>query len=128
LDARLTGFSISQLSENDLRIASDKIIIRCSVLTGCEMPFTEFYAAALTEQILEIFVKFGFDKLTLAEILLAMEMNWMKYVQLPSGDYADEIRFEGKTVNVSFITKVLYKYMMIRNFLDRKLENHIDGY
>ena len=66
--------------------------------------------------IISIFFKdFGYEYLTLEEILLAFRLNVM-----PT---AEKVQFTGTCVNVDFISKVINEYLNTRKLLDRKLQN-----
>lgn len=128
IDARLDGNSISEMDEKELRITADKIIVTCSAYTGCELPITEFFAETLSEAILSFLKKMGYGDLTLNEILFAMEMNLNHQFRLPGSIDFQDVVFSGRCVNVSFISKVLANYMLIRVHLDRRFQNMIDGH
>lgn len=116
------------MDEKALRVATDQIILRCSAIVGCEMPFTEMFANILSEQIISFIIGFGYNNLTLSEIILAIETNIASSLKMPAGIEVEEITFSGRCVNVTFLSKVLKNYISIRNLLDRKLQNVVDGY
>lgn len=128
LEARMKGESIANFSGNDAILSCDEIIIKCSAFYGCEMPYTDLFAKILSEAMLNFFTRFGYGELTTAEIILAMEMNLSSDLKIPSEIENEKIEFSGKCVNVMFVSKVLKKYIYLRNMLDRKLQNIIDGY
>lgn len=118
--ARCKGISFCNLNEADTTLAVDQIMIRIAGLYGCSLPTTEFYARFIADEITIFFKEFGYEYLTLEEILLAFRLNVM-----PS---AEKIQFTGTCVNVDFISKVINEYLNTRKLLDRKLQNKIDGY
>lgn len=128
IDARLQGASIYEMEEKEWRIAADQIILKCSVITGCELPFTDFFAAQLSETIIEYINEMGYGDLSLKEIILAMKLNLPNRHKLPGGIELQEINFSGRCVNITFISKILWNYMVIRNHIDRRFQNMIDGY
>ena len=128
LDARLEGESLCELPADELRIATDQIILNCSAITGSEMPYTELFANVLSEQIVSFLMDFGYPSYTLKEVLLSMTINCTQKFLVSDVVDIDEITFTGRCVNVNFISKVLKNYSMLRNSMDRKLQNFIDGY
>ncbi len=128
LDARERGLSFSEQNELQLRTSTDKIIFRCAAVAGCEMPYTELFASVLSEQIISFILKFGYELLTVDEVLLAMEINLSPRSFWYTGVEIEEVTFIGKCVNLVFISKVLANYLLLRTLLDRKIQNHIDGH
>lgn len=128
IDARLTGMSFSEMEDREIRVATDQIILRCSAIVGCDLPFTDMFANVLSEQIISFITKFGYLNYTVKEVLLSMEINLLHPMPGYLAVEIDEVYFSGRGVNVTFISKVLKNYRLIRNQLDRKLQNHIDGY
>jgi hypothetical protein len=128
LKSRLDGYSFCQLSKEKKRYATDNIMLRGAAISGCALPETEFFATYISEE-LEIFISdFGFEELTLSELLLALRLNSKNEMKYTSGDEITNVQFSGKCFNVDFFSKVLRNYMILRNNLDRKIQNHIDGY
>lgn len=128
IDSRLTGLSFSQLSESAVRTAVDQIILKTAAITGCPFPQTEFFAEVLTTTLTEYLTEFGFGELTLEEIILAVKLNAKGGLRFPSGMEVEKVNFSGACFNIDFLSKILSNYMALRNNLDRKLENYIDGY
>lgn len=128
INARLSGLSFSEQEKKDLQLSTDQIILRCSAIYGCEMPYTDIFANILSEQIISFVNGFLYEELTLAEIILAMEINLPQTFLISNAVELDEVAFSGRCVNVSFLSRVLKNYKALRNSLDRKIQNHIDGY
>lgn len=124
----MDGESLCELLDNELRISTDQIILNCSAIVGCEMPYTELFANVLSEQIISFIMDFGYPTYTLKEVLLAMRINCTQKFSISDVVEIDEITFTGRCVNVNFISKVLKNYSLLRNSLDRKLQNFIDGH
>lgn len=121
-EARLTGVSFSQLSEKDLRISVDQIMLRAAAICGCVLPNTEFFAKFISEEISNFIINFGYGEYTLEEILLAFRIN----AKLNSD--SGHIHFTGNCINVDYVAKILANYTIYRIVLDRKFQNKIDGY
>ena len=128
IEARLDGLSFLDQNQKELQLSSDQIILRCSAIYGCEMPFTDIFANILSEQIISFINGFLYGNLTLAEIILAMEINLPQSFMISNAVDIEEIQFTGRCVNVAFLAKVLKNYKALRFSLDRKMQNHIDGY
>lgn len=128
IDARLNGSSFSELSDMDLRVATDQIILNCSAIVGCDMPYTELFANVLSQQIVSFITEFGYGSYTLQEVILALKINCTQNFIISDSVDIDEVIFSGRCVNVNFISKILKNYSLLRNSLDRKLQNFIDGY
>lgn len=128
ISARLVGLSICQMDENASRLLADQIILKSAYIIGCPTPETEFYAEGLAKEMIEYLNEFGFSELTLSEIILALRFNTKGGLRFPSGLEIDKVSFSGSCFNVDFLSKVLSNYMALRNILDRKIENFIDGY
>lgn len=127
IKSRLTGLSFCQLSETALRIATDKIIINGAAIFGCGLPQTELLAEAISDQLIDFILDFGYEELTLDEILLSLLIN-SKGVKFPSGAELEQVKFSGVCIGVDFIASILSNYMYLRNMLDKKIKNKIDGY
>lgn len=124
----MQGESFSDLIEEDVRLATDQIMIKGAAIFGCPLPSTEGFAEVISSQICIFLNSFGYGKLTVSEIILAMHLNAVGGFKYSSGDYAERIEFTGKNFNVMFLAKILELYRNMRNYLDRKFENQIDGY
>lgn len=128
IKSRLDGVSFCQLAEKEIRFTADKIILNAAAISGCPTPETDFFADILTNQIKEYINEFGFAELTVAEIILAFQLNTRGGLKNLTGLEIDKIHFAGNCFNIDFMASVLANYLAIRNHLDRKLENFIDGY
>jgi hypothetical protein len=128
IQSRLEGLSFCQLSENDLRLATDQIMIRGAAMCGCALPNTEGFAEIISSELIIFINKFGYENLTLSEILLSMRLNLKGGLKYPTGLQVEYIPFSGHCFNVDYIAKILLSYSYFRNILNQKFTNHIDGY
>lgn len=128
IDARLEGKTFYQMSEEELVVAVDQIILRSSAEIGCDLPFTEMFSNVLSEQIILFINNCGYENYTLREVLLSFQINLIHPLPKYLAVELHEVIFSGRCVNVSFISKTLSNYKEIRHQLDRKLQNFIDGY
>lgn len=128
IDARLTGKSFCELQGNELRAAGDQVILKTAALYGCPLPQTDFFAEILTNELAELITNFGYGEFTLAEIELALRINTHINLPLPPGLELEKVNFTGNVANIYFISRVLSNYIILRNSVDRRLQNLIDGY
>lgn len=128
VEARLKGAAFCQIDEKDLKLAMDQIIVRGAAMMGCELPITDFFADLIADEIEQMILKFGYSKYTLEEILLSMRLNINGGLRWPSGIEIEYVPFSGRTFNAAFLSKTLKNYKSMRDLLDRKLENFIDGH
>ncbi len=128
LDARLSGLSMCELDEKNLRVAVDQIMLRGAAISGCPLPNTDFFAGFIASELTIFINNFGYGELTVEEILLSIRLNAKGIYKHPSGEEVERIEFYGHCFNVNFMAKVLDNYMIFRNYFEKKLKNHIDGY
>ena len=127
IDARLDGLSFNQIDENKLRWHVDQIMLRGAAISGCAIPATEFFAEIISEELTEYILNYGYKELTYSEILLALRINSKGGYRFPTGIELEPVTFFGNCFNIDYFSKVISNYMAIRNLLDRKLQNIIDG-
>lgn len=127
-EARENGLSFCELDETDMRYAIDQIMFKGAAIFGCALPNTEMFAKYISDEIRDYILEFGYGELTVSEIILAFKMNIGSEIKNPLGDNLKCVEFYGNSINVSFIGKVLSNYMIIRNNLDTRIKNQIDGY
>lgn len=128
IEARLTGVSFSQIEYDTVRWHIDQIMLRGAAISGCCVPATEFFAEIIAEELTNFISNFGYSELTYEELLLALRINSKGGYKFPSGIELDSVPFFGNCFNIDYYSKVLSNYLSVRKMLDRKLENHIDGY
>lgn len=125
--ARLESVSFCQIEESKLRWHIDQIMLKGAAISGCALPNTEFFADVISEEIKSFILEFGYEELTYHEIILAMRANSKGGLKYPSGIELDQVVFFGNCFNVDYFAKVISNYMAMRNILDRKFQNFIDG-
>lgn len=128
IQARSVGLSFCEIEQGSVRAVIDQIMLRGAAIYGCTLPQTEFFATFIAEEMEAMILGYGFSELTEAEIVLALRLNCISGIKFPSGLEIEKVPFTGGTFNVYFISNVLEKYMRIRNMLDAKIQNQIDGY
>lgn len=125
---RLSGMSFCQLSGDRLKCELDRLILKSAAITGCPLPETELFADTVTSEIIIFMNEFGYETFTCDEILLALRLNSKGGLKWPSGMEIDRISFSGNCFNIDFLAKILSNYASLRNNLERKIQNSIDGY
>jgi len=128
LDARVEGISLFQYSGENLDGEFDEILLRIAAIGGSKIPSDVFFIEIIKKAAISFLMKFGYSELTLSEIILAFELNSNINMKYPIGIEISHVPVFGDCINVDYISKVLFGYMAIRNLLDRKLENSINGY
>lgn len=123
MSARLRGLSFVQLDPKNRKYAIDDLIMECASIHGCHLPSTDFYADRITSSVTGFILDFDYGDLTSDEMILALRLNVQGLLQLDEA----VIQFSGITVNVAFLAKILKRYMVIRNIIDGKIKNKIDG-
>lgn len=127
-DSRVTGGAFSEIPEDKVRQATDRIILSAAAITGCGLPETELMATYLSEEIIT-FINGHYPEYTLEEIITAMRVN-----ALPGLSYTQSLNpiekavCPQKRISVEFLAVVLKNYWSLRHQLDRKIENKINGY
>lgn len=127
IEARLKDVSFCQIDESKIRWHIDQIMLKGAAISGCALPNTEFFADVISDEIMAFILEFGYEELTYAEIILAMRVNSKGGLRYPSGIELEQVVFFGNCFNVDYFAKVISNYMAVRNILDRKLQNFIDG-
>lgn len=127
IKARLESVSFCQIEEEKVRWHIDQIMLKGAAISGCPLPNTEFFADVISEEIKAFILEFGYEELTYAEIILALRINSKGGLRYPSGIELEQVTFFGNCFNVDYFAKVLSNYMAIRNIMDRKFQNFIDG-
>lgn len=128
ISKRLRGLSFCQLEGNDIRLATDRILLVGAAISGCPLPQTEGFAEILSEEIISFVNDCGYGEYTVEELLLSFRLNAKGGLRFPSGLEVEYVPFAGNCFNVNYFSKVLYGYKTFREILDRKMQNHIDGY
>jgi len=119
--------SFCQIDENKLRWHIDQIMLKGAAISGCPLPNTEFFADVISDEVKAFILEFGYEELTYSEIILAMRANSKGGLKYPTGIELDQVTFFGNCFNIDYFAKVISNYMAMRNILDRKLQNFIDG-
>jgi hypothetical protein len=124
IEARVNDESLFLLGEDAASAASLLLIREICAIIGIPMPGAE-YLEILEKRLGSFIPRFGYDELTFTELVLAFELNSTGF----TGEIEIEpVKFSSKTLGIEYISKVLENYLRLRKLVDRKLQNHLDGY
>lgn len=126
--ARSKGGSFCELNGLEARVTIDQVMFRGAAISGCALPQTEIFAKFIAEEITVFILEFGYGELTEAEILLAMRINASGKIKNPAGEDFDQVVFLGNSINVVYLARILQNYKCLRDNLDRRIINQLDGY
>lgn len=126
--ARSSGLSFCELNELEARVTIDQIMFRGAAICGCTLPQTEIFAKFIAEEISYFILNFGYGELTEAEILLALRINAFGKIRNPAGEDFEQVQFSGLSMNVVYLGKILKNYKSLRDNLDSRIKNQLDGY
>jgi hypothetical protein len=126
LKSRLVGLSVSQLDAEVLKTEIDSVVVRVCSIYGIELPRTDMLADVIAKEFLSLILDFGYEDLTIDEIILAFQLNTVG-VKFPSGFDLEIIPFTGVTFNISFAAKILGNYMQVRKIMDGTFRNYLEG-
>lgn len=128
LRARQDGFSISQLEVEELTEKLGNALINISVITGHSLPQNKLHTDLLVDELTVYLFEYGYENLTIAEIIEAFRLNCSCNFRYADGDYAQQTAIFGEHISVDYVSKVLNTYFTFRKILDSNLKNIIDGY
>lgn len=127
VNARRSGVSFWEISEDGVAHFTDRVIILTGSITGCEIPQMELTASALSDEIVALLNDFGYYELTLEEVILAVRLNFWPNLKNPAGN--DFVKAEaGVRVNTAFLGQCLYNYKVLRNVMETEFANKLKGY
>lgn len=119
--------SIIPISEEKI-LFGDEILLIASSVYGVNPPASPAFSKIVSNEIHQMFANGILSHLGYSEVILAIRLNGRGDIQLPSNLDLEKIKFSGSFISVDFISKILNNYLLVRNFIDRKLQNFIDGY
>ncbi len=125
--ARFDGISFWEIPESKHQFLVDEIIFTIAASVGATPPESEMLARYLSEEMILAITDFGYSHLTLAEIKLAIRLNLLPILKNPAGEDLKAVATPAN-ICVSFLVAVLGNYCVLRNNLDRLIENKINGH
>ncbi len=125
--SRLDGISFWEIDEKKYRFITDEIILATASISGAALPETEILAKYLSDEIVRFILDFGYEDYTVAEVIGAVRLNMSAVIRNPLGENLRQIDLPSR-VCVAFLAAVLNNYRIIRNGVDRLIENKINGY
>ena len=126
--ARCTGIPIYDIQENEVDASICKLMVQISCISGIGLPENESYWLVFVSELRSYLMEYGFESYTDDEIILAFQLNCGTVMRNAAGDFIEPIQLFGECISVDYVIKVLSNYRQLRNLLDRKLQNFIDGY
>jgi hypothetical protein len=129
IGAMMSGKKLNEMDDDALRYVADQIILKGAAIYGCGVPDSELFASVLSKEIIAFFLEFGYEDVTLSEIMLALNLNLFgKVIPNPLGEDLMTIEFKGNFIHVSFLANVLKNYSVLKTNLMSKLKNYLSGY
>jgi actin-related protein len=127
MKARFEGKAFWEIEEDKHRFVTDEIILSMASISGCKMPETELLASYVSREMVRIILDFGYEELTVAEIVLAFRINTQPQIVNRHGDDLTSVE-PSAIVCSSFLANVLRNYKILRSNLDASIERKIMGY
>lgn len=127
-NARISDISLFTFDKKELPGIFNTILLRICALSGSTLPNDESFIFIIREELIDFILNFGYEDYTASEITLAFDINCSINLKYPSGIDANRISLFGQYLSVDYISKILFNYSGLRNLLDRKFQNQIDGY
>lgn len=115
------------ISESKYQLGDELLLVASSV-HGVNPPASLSFSQVVSNEIHTMVMEGSFSELGYPEVLLAIRLNGRNDIKFPAGLDLEKIKFFGSFVSVDFISQILMNYMTVRNLIDRKIQNHIDGY
>jgi hypothetical protein len=125
--ARFKGDSFFEIPAEKHPFIVDEIIFTICANAGCELPASEMLARYLSEELIIAVSELGYSHLTLEEIKLAIRVNVLPILKNPGGNDLKTVDAT-RSVSVGFLAPVLKNYCVLRDNLDRLIENKLNGY
>lgn len=124
--ARSEGVSFWEIPDNELAHLTDQIIITIAAISGIQLPETELLATRISKEMLKLIAE-KYSDYTAEEILTAIRFNNEYVLKNPAGE--DIVRVDPPSrICVSFLSRLLYNYNILRTLTDRMIENKVSGY
>lgn len=127
-ESRITGVSLTQHIEDTLNHCLTAIIFDISVISGHSLPKQDWMLKSLVKELEVYLLEFGYENLTIAEIILAFRLNCMCKLKYPSGSEVVHTEIFGEHISVDYISRVLNTYFSLRSIFDGQLKNVVNGY
>lgn len=127
-EARLKGISINQLDKVDFISQLLDSVIAISAITGHALPQEPTIAKKLIELLSSHLLEYGYENITLSELVLSATLNCPTGLKMPSGVDFTPVELFGNYISVHYVAKLLSFYITLRTMFDNQLKNIIDGF
>ena len=121
------GVAFWEIPEEKLIHATDEIIFSISATYGLPTPTHNLQAEYLAKSILTVIEDFGYSEFTLAEIVLAIQLNTFDRLKNPLGEDLVQVPTP-QGICSAFLASILRNYKILRDNLDRMIETRFLGY
>lgn len=122
------AISFCEMTADERQIAWDNILFNGTAFTGCLVPTSDILASKISNQISNYIFSFGYKDYTAEEVNLALQLNAHNNFEELSMLDLKVVEFAGSHFNLNYLASVLGNYKKIRDFIDRKFQNFLDGY
>lgn len=119
---------IFKMELSTTKTALFKIVVGISHISGGELPKTEALLDMFIDELHTFILEYGYDAYAIQEILLAFRFNINTKLRQPSGITIDRVELKTQNLSIEYISDVLRCYSVLRDSIDRKFQNHVDGY
>jgi len=146
IEARSTGLSISEYSDSTIKREIGHMIVKISIISGHKIPHVpeeepkkkksnkkadddddEPLQYILADEVIFFLKEHGYENFTIEELLTAFRINCSSTLKYPSELEATHVNVFGEFMSVDYISQVMKNYWILRERLDRKLCNAVDG-
>lgn len=116
------------INENKLNTEKSlTLIVKSTTIMGFKIIPNEMFITDLSESIIEFLIDFRYDGLSWEEIYLAIRINGFSDKKQLSRIEFDYTPMETPHFNIAFLSSCLSSYMNVRNIVQSKIENMING-
>lgn len=106
--------------------ATDEIIFSMAATYGLPIPSQNLLADYLSKGFITVIEDFGYSELTLAEIILAIQLNSFDKLKNPLGEDLKQVPTP-QNICTAFLASILRNYKSLRDNLDRMIESRFTG-
>lgn len=119
---------IEDLSKDNLEYFGDKLLFKLSALFGFSIPHMDVQARSISRELIDFIFDFGYSHYNEDEVELALKLNLKTGLYIPEPVEIETATSNRSLPNVDFFSKVLFNYAALRNSLDKRIQNVIDGH
>ncbi len=117
-EARCSGTSLGDQSEEDVGISLTGVLLKISIICGCPLPTHPDYVDGLESEFKKLIFDSNYEGLTVDEILTAFRMN-------ANFKLAEKVEHYNRVFNIDYAAQVLRLYVWKRGNVDAAAEDLI---